>query len=265
MDVTEVEQHLVPEFECAVQDYCQPLFKHLSINYFDYARFYPDGSCFILSSDPSWVKSFVLDPMYRAPQFAARSLGSSLWASYIPEHFLTLGQQEFNHLHGLTHISHHPRYHQVVNFSAPPSMREVLDVYLNQRLLLMQFTRYFEQQANGIIAEASQHRLQLPPALTAPPPEQSFDELYELFSVTGQYVIDTSNGCQMLSKREAQCVSLLFQGLSAKQIADKLFISRRTVETHLETLRQKTHCRTTLAMLCQIRNPAEVALWRFSR
>lgn len=40
---------------------------------------------------------------------------------------------------------------------------------------------------------------------------------------------------QYLSAREFQCVELLLQGFTAKEIAKRLFLSPRTVETHPET------------------------------
>lgn len=42
-----------------------------------------------------------------------------------------------------------------------------------------------------------------------------------------------------ISQREEQIVELLSHGLSEKEIADKLFLSARTVGNHLTNIRQK--------------------------
>jgi|BEDMetMinimDraft_2_1075160.scaffolds.fasta_scaffold04634_2 NarL family two-component system response regulator LiaR len=51
-------------------------------------------------------------------------------------------------------------------------------------------------------------------------------------------VVELPEG-QLLSPREIEIIKLLAQGLSNKQIAVKLGISRRTVERHLETIYNK--------------------------
>jgi DNA-binding CsgD family transcriptional regulator len=45
-----------------------------------------------------------------------------------------------------------------------------------------------------------------------------------------------------LSKREMEILFFLLRGKSASQIADALFLSKRTVENHLANMKQKLHC-----------------------
>lgn len=52
-----------------------------------------------------------------------------------------------------------------------------------------------------------------------------------------------------LSKREMQILNLLVQGLSSKQIADKLFISSLTVRTHRRNLLKKTETTSTATLI----------------
>ncbi len=42
-----------------------------------------------------------------------------------------------------------------------------------------------------------------------------------------------------LTKREVEILSLIIEGLSSKNIADQLFISKRTVDFHLDNVYQK--------------------------
>jgi DNA-binding CsgD family transcriptional regulator len=46
-----------------------------------------------------------------------------------------------------------------------------------------------------------------------------------------------------LSKREQELIDLLAEGLTDREIAEKLFISIRTVRTHLDRIREKTGAR----------------------
>jgi|GEM_PF-6600805 len=52
-----------------------------------------------------------------------------------------------------------------------------------------------------------------------------------------------------LSPREAQVIHFTRQGFSAKEVADKLCISPRTVETHLSHVKDKALCRTKLELI----------------
>jgi DNA-binding NarL/FixJ family response regulator len=52
-----------------------------------------------------------------------------------------------------------------------------------------------------------------------------------------------------LNSREKEIVNLIGQGLTNNEIADKLFISRRTVEGHRQSLIEKTGCRNTATLV----------------
>jgi DNA-binding CsgD family transcriptional regulator len=52
-----------------------------------------------------------------------------------------------------------------------------------------------------------------------------------------------SAGAMKLSARERELVTLVAQGLTDAQIAAQLYISVRTVRTHLDRIRDKTDCR----------------------
>jgi DNA-binding NarL/FixJ family response regulator len=52
-----------------------------------------------------------------------------------------------------------------------------------------------------------------------------------------------------LNSREKEIVNLIGQGLTNNEIADKLFISRRTVEGHRQSLIEKTGCKNTATLV----------------
>jgi DNA-binding CsgD family transcriptional regulator len=51
-------------------------------------------------------------------------------------------------------------------------------------------------------------------------------------------------GYPHLTQKESQCLYWLLRGRSAGQTADILFLSRRTVESHLESIKNKYSCKT---------------------
>ena len=56
---------------------------------------------------------------------------------------------------------------------------------------------------------------------------------------------ETNNGV-MLTKREKEVLELVAQGLTAQEIAEALFVSIDTVETHRKNIIQKMKARNTV-------------------
>lgn len=56
----------------------------------------------------------------------------------------------------------------------------------------------------------------------------------------------------ILSGRELDCARLLLQGKTASETARELFISSRTVETHLSHIKDKLNCRTKSELISRL-------------
>jgi len=54
---------------------------------------------------------------------------------------------------------------------------------------------------------------------------------------------------ECLSEREKEVLELLFQGLTSKEISQKLFISKTTVDTHRRKILEKTGLKSTIELL----------------
>lgn len=52
-----------------------------------------------------------------------------------------------------------------------------------------------------------------------------------------------------LTQREKEVLELIVQELTSKEIADKLYISKQTVDTHRINIMQKTGCRTLVGLI----------------
>jgi DNA-binding CsgD family transcriptional regulator len=50
--------------------------------------------------------------------------------------------------------------------------------------------------------------------------------------------------CFNLSKKQAECLYFYIRGMTAKEIAEKLYVSRRTVEQHLIAIKRNLRCST---------------------
>ena len=59
----------------------------------------------------------------------------------------------------------------------------------------------------------------------------------------------TPSNYQSISPRELEIVRLLAKGMQSKEIADILYISKHTVDTHRRNLLKKTNTKSTLEMI----------------
>jgi DNA-binding NarL/FixJ family response regulator len=58
-----------------------------------------------------------------------------------------------------------------------------------------------------------------------------------------------SRATSALSHREREILQLIAEGLTAPQIAEQLFTSKRTVETHRQNILEKTGCKNTATLM----------------
>ena len=59
----------------------------------------------------------------------------------------------------------------------------------------------------------------------------------------------TPSAVSPLSRREQEVLQLVAEGLTTQQIADQLFTSKRTVETHRQNILEKTGAKNTAALI----------------
>ncbi|HET9504024.1 MAG TPA: response regulator transcription factor [Hymenobacter sp.] len=71
-----------------------------------------------------------------------------------------------------------------------------------------------------------------------------------LAKATGTSLSDAAApGPPQLTRREAEILRLLSEGLTTGEIADQLFTSKRTVETHRQNILEKTQTKNTAALI----------------
>lgn len=58
-----------------------------------------------------------------------------------------------------------------------------------------------------------------------------------------------SNGHPLLSDRELQVIELVASGLTNQEVADRLEISKRTVDNHISNILGKTHTENRVALV----------------
>ncbi len=252
-----IDAHPVWSYAQAVEQACGDFFKNLRLNYFDYARFYDDGRMLFLFSDCKWVNYFFTHPNYVSPA-SYLTPGVHLWRDYVGHDFIKIANSSFQHGHGVTFVTENIDFVEVMNFAASVENTMAPYLYINKQNLLIEIGQHITHTLQDLIKKAESEPL----ILTAyNRPQSSILEWpvdsninFSIAESIQKNCLITMNSEQAsypfsITKREADCLSHLLKGDSAKVIAKKLIISHRTVEKHLDAIREKAGCRTRLELI----------------
>ncbi len=260
--MSDVKKELAWSYVKEVREICQPLFDTLNINYFDYSRFYPDNKAFGLFTDPDYVNFFRNHETYKSGPKNILLPGKHLWLSYIDAQFLSEAREYFHHDHGLTILTEYPQYHEVCNFATSTQNKKILDIYLNNTDFIHRFIGYFKDKANHIIRRCLER-----PVIVASEtePKQIHDDqldqvMHELF-LNRTYHADLAGQLLKVSQREAQCISGILKGKTNKVIASELGLSPRTIEAHLDRVKDKMQACSKIELIKKIHNQDIILNW----
>lgn len=257
-------------FVADIQEICRPLFNKLKINYFDYARLYPDMTGFSLFTDPDYVNFFCNHEVYKNSAPSVLLPGKHLWTSYIDDGFLRETRNDFQHDHGITIVEQQVGYVEIYNFATTPENRAITHLYLNNPDFITRFISLFRDKASKIIAWSEKYHVSIPSSC-----HETRDELIEINNDTQQvitelsldknYITTTSGIREKLTKRESQCLQAMLQGKSMKSTADELSLSPRTIETYIEKLKNKTRCVSKYEIIKSISKGDIILSWDHSQ
>ena len=123
---------------------------------------------------------------------------------------------------------------EMFGFASGNNQQDMYNYYLNNQDLLFDYIRYFKSIFLPNINELYfNHSYNLPISISRIAPQSNNVIMND--SIKKVYFNSTS----YLTKREFECVKLVHQGYTQKEVAIKLEISARTVEKHLLNIKNK--------------------------
>ncbi|MGA3704660.1 response regulator transcription factor [Ralstonia nicotianae] len=235
-----------PEFIFSgARNLCQPFFNETGLNSFSYSRLFMDGTRSEVWSDAgafehTFHKARYIVGAYTPQYFEQRERYSILdrKVETYPAHLRTRYRQQladqrdyFDYDHCFAILNQNHAFSEYFIFYAPRSNVMALNFYLNNFDRLENFSSYFLQAAAGLIEQADQYRIHR--SVNPPPVATSIEALVQR-PFPGEKT--------MFTPREDDVARLLVTGATAKEIGNTLGISHRTVESHLEHMKQKLGC-----------------------
>lgn len=241
---TQLQQHvLFSELESVI-DICKPLNK-MGIQGFIFMRHFPDGSFIDLSNQIKWSEFFLQRFMqekyvYSNIEDHMNSMdGVSLWALNMDNVIWQEGGEHFDFGNGIS-LSRdiEQRYKDTFCFYSDLEKTELNQYYLNHLPLLWQFCDYFLEKAAPIVQKGYQHKLSTPDAYL-----QSNHLMDSCLHTHKDVCSWIKYDFDSISTKEKHSLYLAAQGFTAEEIANLIHVSKRTVESRLNNLRQKLDCK----------------------
>ncbi len=237
----------------------EPLKKYLGITSLVYAKNYHDGSEIRLTNQPGWVEHYYKNALYLNSGFeqapSKLQSGYAVW-SHLTHHQPILSEARcFNIDHGMSLIQKTSDGCEFYFFGTTRDQPQVTNLLLNNLEFLHQFTFYFKEKASKILKTVDKSRIIIPKKFSkVNSQEQGLphkNETLHLQKILHFKKVHLDSGVS-LSARELSCAKLWIQGKSARLIAQVLFLSPRTVETHLKHLKEKLHCHTKTELISKM-------------
>lgn len=234
------ENNVLFKSELDIKKICQPVFDLINLEYYSYGRFYDNGKCVLLSTNKNvFLNHFEKEYQLTIPPKTNNAHQKKIYNLILIDDKLPAiiadEYNQFNHGVMMDIIKKSPGYYEMFCFVAKKNAIDPVNKFLNSLNKLDNYSEYFLENAKQIIQDGEKNIIELPISMK-PLINGSASGIYD------EYSIFYRGTTIQLSKRQIECLSLLTMGKTAKEIANTLNISIKTVEDHIRILKIKLKC-----------------------
>lgn len=206
----------------AIEQLMQPIQSQADVRFLGHARMFENRDRFQICSHKVWSVDFYTRELYRYGLYEKPihelPSGFNMWdhLPYAPPEIYVHTRKTFGIAHGLTIVKNHGEYVDSFVFATTPGNNQINNFYLNQKERFESFVENFSCKLAKTLEDLKSHTFSIPSNI--------------------QF---RANPISLLSPRQKECAILLTQGSKTKEIAQKLSLSPRTVEYHIDAVREK--------------------------
>jgi LuxR family quorum-sensing system transcriptional regulator SolR len=240
---------------------CSPLFKKLGINGFSYSRIFLDGSRSELWSNADALCHTFLRKKYIADTYTPENYQNDeryvLLANKIENSSSEIKKKYENQLLDQKNLFNHDNCFMIVNkneticeyfiFYTPIGFKSAINFYFNNLNTLENFSMEFKDKAKLFIKAVDNEKIVKPWRVAS-------TNNHNIILPIHYSDLDVTKKTCYLTKRESQIAIHIPQGRTAKEIAEILNISMRTVESHIENIKDKYLCNRKADLIVKLLN-----------
>lgn len=239
--------HICMNLSTEINKLIKPLTDYFSLNTFNYHKTFFDNSQIILTNTPKWRQYYIEKKLYQKSIFELSAEKYSkdriIWSSIDSHDIIIKEANKFNIYHGITIIEPVVDGCEFYFLGTSSNDKTVINKYLSNFCLVEKFIQYFQKVSSPLLKKLYPNRL-----LFVDRAENTLS--YEIVNDINRLIFLTTIYGYNFSKRELECIPLLLKSMSAKQIAEHLNLSYRTIETYINNLKTKTNTTNKNELIC---------------
>ena len=236
--------------------FCEPLKTHLGIDYFFYYKLTKDGYFSIITNNLKFNEFFFGNdyhlywPYVRDYKFLNKEIKFfSHLKNQIIDTVLNIAVEKFE-LNLIMQITDkNPKMVEGFCFGSSNDNKLMTDVCLNEMNLLHLFAKQFKNNFSYEICEMDNYQVNMKEELGS---TFSTNLLIMPDQFSSRNAFLTKMGFESnenLSCRELEVLEYLLKGFTAGETANQLFLSKRTVESHIENIKNKLNCFSKIELI----------------
>ncbi len=246
--------------ECEVRQICKSLFDNSPITYFEYARYYFDGTFFQINTHSQVAHLYLSQQLYpHLAEFAANQHRYILMTKKIAlqpaaeldarKYLSNIDLFSANDIEDRFYIDDQgENYFDCCGFGTPKNQKIDITFFFSNLDILENFRSYFIQMAAPLIKKIERHKIQLFNEEDLARADWSKKNLTQQVIAIPKDTLrrEMLNNLYAtnITPREYECIKQLAHGQSMKIIASNLKVSYKSIEAFVQGARQKLKCAT---------------------
>lgn len=225
------------------------LLQVLNLNFFQYMRIYQDGYATVLTTDIAWLK-FCTTMEYSLNEiFVGLDSGIYLWTDILELEIVNDAKDYFQIHNVIQFLDEYKTYREIFIFGGGNENNKIISFYLNNLDLLQKFIFFFKGESKYLFEKADRNRILFPCFVKNTSFIKTNHMRKNVSRLNGKYMEQFqmrlhNHLTASLTEQQVTCLYHVIHGKTAKEIAKILRLSYRTVEEHLDNLKNKLHCKT---------------------
>lgn len=233
------KNHPSLEFHKDIAQICQNFFQKFNYNILNFIRRYDDGAVIYLCDNRDWLEHYLNNNYPGLGAFEQNSVPITsdyvLWTALSDVDPVVIDSRTiFNIKYGVTLVCKFSGGCDYFNFGTAEDERAVMGKIYNELDELKQFVNLFYEKTKRILHRVEQQRFNLDQFATVEKVIKPIERLY----------LGPAYDYAYLTEKELACLKSLITGRTIPEIAILLQASPRTVEKHVENIKNKLHCKT---------------------
>lgn len=232
----------------------KPLLNRFGFSGFEYARLYDNDTCLFLHTNPLFDQYLIENELHISAHVPRDILSDEFWFNIDPNgiyspHFRALKDMT-NSSSVCNYVRRYHGYYETFSFLTPEEQSKALNIFINNKETLESHASNFVDQAKNLILFLERDPFTITEAmkpnfggLLSDEQVSRIDLQTYLTKIQSRFKRLNPHNASTFSAQQLKCIEFLMHGKTASDMADKLNVSVRTIEMHLNLIREKIKCR----------------------